>query len=521
MPMHYFLVIDAGTGSGRAVVFDAKGNQLGIGQEEWTHLKEENVPGSMGFDCENNWKLLCRCIKQALKSAKIKGEQVRAVSASSMREGIVVYDKDGNEIWGVANVDSRSSKEVSAIKAAHPDMEASHYKTSGQTFALGALPRLLWLKKNKKALFKKAEMLSMLSDWVLYKLSGSLACDPSNAGTAGMFSLKRRKWAPSHAVELGIPETLFPPCVESGTVIGNVDLVAAKATTLKTGTPVVMGGGDVQLGCAGLGLTKPGQVAVLGGTFWQQLVNTSRPVVDRKMQIRINPHVIPALYQAEGITFFPGLVMRWFRDAFCEKQIEEAKKRGVDPYTVLEEMASDVPPGSYGIVPVFSDAMNYGKWYHAAPSLLNLSLDPEKSGKAAIFRALQENAAIVSAVNLDRIFKLTKAKCDEIVFAAGASKGFLWPQILADVTGKRIRIPVVKEATSLGGMMLCAVATGVYANMDAAAEAVVQWEKTFEPDPDNHKIYSGIRKKWEKAYKAQLALVDEGVTDSMWKAPGI
>jgi len=34
--MQYLLVIDAGTGSGRAVLFDTKGNQLAVGQGEWT-----------------------------------------------------------------------------------------------------------------------------------------------------------------------------------------------------------------------------------------------------------------------------------------------------------------------------------------------------------------------------------------------------------------------------------------------------------------------------------------------------
>ncbi len=56
------------------------------------------------------------------------------------------------------------------------------------------------------------------------------------------------------------------------------------------------------------------------------------------------------LSQAEGITFFSGLIMRWFRDAFCEIEKQEALERGIDTYTVLEEKAKKVPVGSYGIL---------------------------------------------------------------------------------------------------------------------------------------------------------------------------
>ncbi len=66
-----------------------------------------------------------------------------------------------------------------------------------------------------------------------------------------------------------------------------------------------MGGGDVQLGSAGLGVVELGDVAILGGSFWQQVVNISSEIEPPKdMGIRVNPHVIPKQSQAEGINFF-------------------------------------------------------------------------------------------------------------------------------------------------------------------------------------------------------------------------
>lgn len=515
------LAIDAGTGSGRAVVFDLEGNQLAVSQQEWTHRSDPRFPASMDFEMGPNWLLLCRCIRKALNDSGRDPSSIKAVSATSMREGIILYDENKTELWGCANVDARAAQEVTDLKTQYPGLEEKIYARTGEAFALGALPRLLWVKRNLPDVYKRIQYISMISDWVLAKLSGEIASDPSNAGTTGIFSLEDRQWAPDIAKSVNLHDHIFPRAAETGVQIGVVTQKAAEETGLLAGTPVVMGGGDVQMGCVGLGCVLPGQMAVLGGTFWQQEVNLDKPLTDPTMKIRVNPAAVPGLWQAEAIAFFCGLVMRWFRDVFCQEEIHIAAKQGMDAYAVLENMARDVPPGSNGILPIFSDAMNFGTWYHAAPSLLNLSIDPVICSKAAIFRALQENAAIATAANLERIQDFTGIDPACIVFGAGASKGPLWCQILADVTGKPVKVPVVKEATALGGAIAAGAGVGLYDDIPAAGQALVRWETEYEPDAGRHEIYRDVKSRWHDAYAAQRALVDAGVTQSMWKAPGL
>jgi autoinducer 2 (AI-2) kinase len=520
--MKYLMAIDAGTGSVRAVIFDTHGKQIAVAQKEWIHIAVEGVPNSMTFDTQTNWELTIWCIQTALTKAKLRGSDIVAVSATSMREGIVLYDAEGEAIWGVANVDARADQEVHALKEDYKGIEEAFYQRSGQTFALGALPRILWLKNNQPERYAKIASISMIGDWILAKLSGIIATDPSNGGTTGIFSLADRDWDSSMAASIGLKSDIFPPCLEPGTTLGNITLNAAQQTGLSTSTLVVMGGGDVQLGAAGLGVVHAGQAAILGGSFWQQVVNIpsgTPPPAD--MGIRINPHVIDGLSQAEGITFFSGLIMRWFRDAFCDAEKTEAAQRGIDTYALLEEQAQKVPLGSHGIMPIFSDSMKYGKWYHAAPAFLNLSIDPEICNKASMFRSLEENACIVSAINLERIKAFSELEIHEIVFAGGASKGALWCQILADVTGCTIKIPHVTEATALGAAMAAGVGAGIYKSIAQAATQLVNWNKTYTPNRQNTLAYAAIKEQWQILYENQLALVDRGLTQSMWKAPGV
>ena len=511
MSTKYLLALDAGTGSGRAVIFDELGNQISMSGREWTHCGEDGVAGAMNFDCTANWLILSECIRDAISKAHINPEDILALSSSSMREGIVLYDSEGKEIWAVANVDSRAGVEVAWLKQNYPCVEEEIYAKSGQTFALSALPRLLWVKNNRPEIYEKTAKISMISDWILYKLCGEIVSEPSNAGTAGIFDNYKRVWDGEIAARVGLKNDIFPPCRESGEIIGQVSQKASGECGLSVSTKVVLGGGDVQIGCVGLGLVDESDSAVLGGSFWQQVVNVKSPKTPSDMSVRMNPHCANGLYQDEAISFFTGLVMRWFRDAMCDGM----------PYEELEKLAMSVPVGSHGIVPIFSDAMKYGKWYHAAPSFINMSIDPDKCNKASMFRALEENAAIVSAINLENIEKFSGVSSDSIVFAAGASKGVLWPQIVADATKKSIKIPMIKEATSLGCAMYAGVAVGIFKDIKSAANIVVKIERTVEPNIQNGKIYDEMKDRWSQIYAEQLRLIDMGLTTSMWKAPGI
>lgn len=517
----YLMAIDAGTGSVRAVIFDINGNQLGTAQHEWEHKEDSRFPGSMNFDVTENWNLTVACIKKVISKTGILSSDIAAISTTSMREGIVLYDEKGKEIWSCANVDSRSDAEASELVNMNASLEKDIYKLSGQTFSLGALPRLLWVKKHMPEVYASTKTVTMINDWLSYKLSGILSVEPSNGSTSGIFELKNRNWNPEIAKKCELREDIFPVVFESGTVIGKVSTACSLETGLSTDTLVVAGGGDAQLGTVGVGVVSENQVAVFGGSFWQMECNTTAPNMDDNCRIRINCHAVPSMYQYEAIAFFPGLVMRWYRDAFCdlEKQIE--KQTGEDAYDQMNKAAEQIPAGSYGMMCAFSDVMNYISWKHASPTFTNFALDAKKYNRYTFYRALLENAALVTKGHLDLIKELTGTSPNEIIFANGASKSNLWCQIMADVLNVKIKVPKVKEATALGAAICAGVGANIYTDMKSAASSLVIWDKEYVPNPQNREVYDKLYETWRQMYAAQLKLSDMNVTQYMWKAPGI
>lgn len=521
MAKNYLLAVDAGTGSIRAVLFDFKGNQLGCIQEEWEHKEDPRYPGSMDFDWTHNWELASGCIRRVIQETGTAPEEIAGISTTCMREGIVLYDKEGREIWACANVDARSTDEVSELIRTYPGLERKLYLESGQSYALDALPRLLWIKNKMPEIYEKTASLGMFNDWLIYRMTGVLAIEPSNGSTTGLFNLQSRRWNPEIARRCGLRTDIFTEVRECGSLAGYVNETCHRETGLAVGTPVVVGGGDCQMGCIGVGAVEPNQAAVFGGSFWQYEYNTADGKTDAHCRVRVNCHAVPGVWQYEALAFKPGLVMRWFRDGFCQAEKELAKATGKDTYDIMNERAKDIPAGCCGMMCTFSDVMNFIHWKHAAPTFTNFEMDPVKFSKYTFYRAILENTALVTKGHLELVKEATGNQPEEIIFAGGASKSPLWCQILSDVLGLPVKVPVVKEATALGAAVLAGYGTGIYADIASAAREVVQWDTTYQPDMKNHKVYYEIYETWRKVYKAQLDLVNENLTKSMWSAPGL
>lgn len=518
---NYLMALDAGTGSVRAVLFDTSGNQLGVSQHEWEHLEDPRYPGSMDFDWTNNWELTVQCIKNVLRDTKVNPSDIAAISTTCMREGIVLYDSECNEIWACANVDARSDDEVAQLVNQSDTLEKEIYSVSGQTFALDAIPRILWVKNKMPEVYDKTAYVSMFNDWLIYKLTGILACEPSNGCTTGIFNLSTRTWDTDIARKSHIRDDIYPPVNESGTVVGNVSSSAAEKTGLSTSSAVVAGGGDAQLGCIGVGVVSPDQAAVFGGSFWQFEYNTDTVRTDPEHRVRVNCHAVPGIWQYEALAFYPGLVMRWYRDAFCQPEKLKAEETGKDPYYYMNIEAEKIPAGCHGMLCAFSDVMNYINWKHAAPTFTNFALDADKFNRYTFYRAIMENSAMVTRGNMELVADLTGKMPKEIIFASGASKSPLWCQILCDVIGIPVHVPKVREATALGAAILAGIGVGIYTDISQTAKELCHIETTYYPNTLNHETYNQLYITWKEVYRAQLELADRKLTKNMWIAPGL
>lgn len=493
-----FIAIDAGTGSARALAFDGEGVLLAQASREWRHAAVAGHPGGTVFDPVSGWKSIAAAVSEVVGT--LGAREIAAVVASSMREGFVLYDKHGHELWACPNTDGRAR--VEADELVREGVADEIYRISGDWISITAPARIRWIARQQPEILAQTRHLGMLSDWVSTRLTGEFVTEPTCGSSSAMFDLRSRSWSGELAAAIGIDRAVLPTVVECGEILGTVTAEAASVTGLRPGTPVVTGGADTQLALHGIA-AQAGTPTIVGGTFWQTAAVTSTPLIDPLRRLRTLCHVHPDSWMVEGISFLPGLAMRWFRDAMCPDSFALAKASGTTAFSVMEEWAAAVPPGSNGIVAALGNVMQADAWHHAPPTFTGFDInDPESSSRGAFVRAIEEAAAIIASAHLDILQEVTEGSAlahDAVTFTGGSSAGELWPRIIAGVTGLETRVTPAPEATAYGAARLAAQGVGAYLPaMDSA-------ERIFRASAEETAAYEVAVPRWHRIYRSLLS----------------
>ena len=276
MTGRYLLAIDAGTGSCRALLFTETGEQAG-GRRSGSGptTSRPACPAARTSTSTRAGGRSPPASGTRCAAAGATGDDVAAVAATSMREGMVLYDAAGHEIWACPNVDSRAAAEAEDL--IREGAAEKIYAEAGDWVSITAPARLRWLARHRPGHPRRDRQPGHAQ-----RLDRLPADRPARDRTLLRVELghvqrwPRRRWSPSHPGAVrpaGRPRC--PPVADPGTVVGEVTAAAAEQTGLRPGTPVAAGGADTQLGLLGAGAQRD-EFTVVAGTFWQNTVLLDR-----------------------------------------------------------------------------------------------------------------------------------------------------------------------------------------------------------------------------------------------------
>lgn len=181
--------------------------------------------------------------------------------------------------------------------------------------------------------------------------------------------------------------------------------------------------------------------------------------------------------------------MRWFRDVFCDLEMEIEKSTGMNAYDQLDIMAENVPAGCDGLLalPHLQGSGPPDQNAHAKAVFYGLTI---AHSKPHFVRAIMESVTMV----LCRIIEATEAldvTIDSIITYGGGAKSKIWTQMKADATGLPVQTTTNDEnATCLGAAILAGTACGIWDSIESAADSIVKNDIRYEPDP---KLYPAYR----------------------------
>ena len=159
-------------------------------------------------------RLIGECIREALDRSAIRAEDVTAVSCTSMREGMVLYDADGREIWACPNIDSRAATEAAELVASGDARRL--FEQGGDWVSITSPARFAWIRAHEPDVFEQIAQIGMLSDWVIYRLTGRFVTDPSSGSSSNLFDLRSRTWSSSSLSMVGLSPDVVPEVARAG-----------------------------------------------------------------------------------------------------------------------------------------------------------------------------------------------------------------------------------------------------------------------------------------------------------------
>jgi xylulokinase len=195
-----------------------------------------------------------------------------------------------------------------------------------------------------------------------------------------------------------------------------------------------------------------------------------------------------------------GMVMKWFRDKFCESELAVGALSGLDPYEVMGLEAAKAPIGADGLVmlPHLQGAMAPENDPRARGVFFGITL---AHTRAHFIRAIMESIAYILKRNIEVVEEMG-ISVTEIRSLGGGARSDLWNQIKADVTGKPIVLTESMEQACLGAAIVAGAGIGLFKNLQEASRSMVKIRKRFEPDPANTKLYEEYYRKYVKLYEA-------------------
>jgi ribulose kinase len=280
-----------------------------------------------------------------------------------------------------------------------------------------------------------------------------------------------------------------PRVVAPGEVIGTLTAKAAEEIGLPRSVKVVQGGADALIGMIGLGVAKPGQLALITGSSHLQFGVTEAPLHAPGVWGAYADIVYPGRYIVEGGQTSTGSIINWL-----------GRLTGGLDFAELNARAAALEPGSDGLI--VQDHFQGNRTPYTDPlsrgAILGLTLAHEKHH---IFRAIMEGIGFGTRAILDA-FRRAGYASDEMTVGGGASASDLWMQIHADTSGLPIRIPASPDAPSTGSAVLAAHGAGHFASIDEGIAAMVRPGRMVEPDPRNAARYDEIYQRYLKLYPA-------------------
>jgi len=482
----YLIGIDLGTSGTKTVLFDEGGRPVASSVIEYPIIQPQN--GWAEQSPGHWWDACAVTLRNVIDESGIDPKDVSGIGLSGQMHGLVLLDKDGEVLRNsIIWCDGRTPLECDEITETIGEQRLMEI-TANPALTGFTAGKILWVRKNEPKLFARVSHILLPKDYLRYKLCGVFATEVSDASGMNLLDVPARKFSLEILGKLNIDPALMPELYESCEITGYVTEEAAALTGLFPGTPVVGGAGDNAAAAIGTGVVKSGKAFITLGTSGVIFAHSDEVKIDPKSRVHTFCAAVPGAWTVMSCTLSAGGSLQWFRNNFCEAEINEAESTGRDVYEIITKQAESVPIGANRLL--------------FLPYLMGERspiLDPFARGvffglsgmhtRADMVRAIMEGV-VYSQLDCLSVFRELDVPFTQMTATGGGGRSAFWRQMMADVFDCPIGTVTNGEGPALGAAILAGVGTGIYESIPYACDSILNENPPKFPDRERNKSYA-------------------------------
>lgn len=188
-------------------------------------------------------------------------------------------------------------------------------------------------------------------------------------------------------------------------------------------------------------------------------------------------------------------------------ETEKVRQTSGNIHDEIEALARQSPIGSHGVffLPYLMGERSPIWDQNTKGGFIGVTLFNQRSD---LFRAAYEGVAYALRSVIDCLEE-NKLSVQDLTLIGGGAKSPFWNEVMVDVYNKPLKIHKYPgEATSLGTAIAAGVAVGIFEDFRAAAR-VIQYDRTYTPDPARVEAYEKHYRIYRMLYPALKPVYDE------------